>query len=326
MGGKFFQEGRQPEFRGKAGDQCATDQIASIHVDSLTRIISHFVYDPATGCRDSFSLVVQVPVRKKISFISLEDQLIPGGVRMHALDNRDSIGWPYYSVWAIESASDSYFTGQYTEGHQTINHIFSKTGTYRVSVAEHTCTDNVREVYYTNYSVKAIGCPTYEPFIVYDTPLASDPFLIDFRADGSDLFSAYPTNTVRWYFGDGDSSLQVSPQHRYKSGGTYLVQVVYETVAGCKLSKSIELQLPGAVTMRLHLIMFRTARILPGICFSVIILAMILFCINGILETGIPPVLKIPFTYIILQGSTGFSIEFRIRMEPVHLSMKKYWM
>lgn len=241
----FFQEGRQPEFRGKAGDQCATDQIASIHVDSLTRIISHFVYDPATGCRDSFSLVVQVPVRKKISFISLEDQLIPGGVRMHALDNRDSIGWPYYSVWAIESASDSYFTGQYTEGHQTINHIFSKTGTYRVSVAEHTCTDNVREVYYTNYSVKAIGCPTYEPFIVYDTPLASDPFLIDFRADGSDLFSAYPTNTVRWYFGDGDSSLQVSPQHRYKSGGTYLVQVVYETVAGCKLSKSIELQLPG---------------------------------------------------------------------------------
>lgn len=244
----FFQEGLEPAFRGKEGDQCATDSIASIHVDSLVRTVTHFVYDPVTGCRDSFSLVVPVPVRKKISFMKLEGQLVPGGVRMHAIDNRDSLGWPHYSVWGIESATDRLFTGQYTEGYQTIQHVFSKTGIYRVSVAENSCSDNYREVYYTNHLVKQVGCPTYEPFIVYDKPSANEPLLITFRADGADWFSAYPTNSIRWYFGDGDSSSLVSPQHHFKEGGTYTVEVVFKTEAGCQVTKSIELDLPPVCT------------------------------------------------------------------------------
>jgi PKD repeat protein/photosystem II stability/assembly factor-like uncharacterized protein len=249
----FFQDSQLAGFSGKTGDECSSDLIAAIHVDSLNRSVQHFVYDPATGCRDSFTLVVRVPTRKNISFITLPDDQLPGGLRIHALDNRDSMGIPHYSVWNITSGENNYFTGDYTEGNQTLNHAFDATGTYRMAVAENTCENGRREVYYTNYTVSSVGCPTYDPQIFYTQSNLSDPLLISFR-DSSDRFSQYQTNKMTWYFGDGDSSFNARPEHKYNQPGIYTVGLKYTTASGCIKTGTVQLklELPCTVTADLE--------------------------------------------------------------------------
>jgi gliding motility-associated-like protein len=46
----------------------------------------------------------------------------------------------------------------------------------------------------------------------------------------------------KWYFGDGDSSIAVSPSHSYKSAGTYTVRLIAYSATGCKgeVTRTIE--------------------------------------------------------------------------------------
>jgi hypothetical protein len=55
-------------------------------------------------------------------------------------------------------------------------------------------------------------------------------------------------NSFIWYFGDGDSSVIVNPQHTYTTQGTYQVKLLYKNPGGCTKEVTKPITVSGTVT------------------------------------------------------------------------------
>jgi gliding motility-associated-like protein len=72
-------------------------------------------------------------------------------------------------------------------------------------------------------------------FTYYPNP--SNPLNVQFTNQSSD------TNYVAWYFGDGDISSEVDPQHSYSKPGTYRVSLAVADSLGCSDSVTVDIEL-----------------------------------------------------------------------------------
>ncbi|NDD47213.1 MAG: PKD domain-containing protein [Flavobacteriia bacterium] len=72
-------------------------------------------------------------------------------------------------------------------------------------------------------------------FTYYPNP--SNPLNVQFTNQSSD------TNYVAWYFGDGDVSADVDPQHSYSKPGTYRVSLAVADSLGCSDSVTVDIEL-----------------------------------------------------------------------------------
>jgi gliding motility-associated-like protein len=72
-------------------------------------------------------------------------------------------------------------------------------------------------------------------FTYYPNP--SNPLNVQFTNQSSD------TNYVAWYFGDGDVSSEVNPQHSYSKPGTYRVSLAVADSLGCSDSVTVDIEL-----------------------------------------------------------------------------------
>ena len=72
-------------------------------------------------------------------------------------------------------------------------------------------------------------------FTYYPNP--SNPLNVQFTNQSSD------TNYVAWYFGDGDGSSEVNPQHSYSKPGTYRVSLAVADSLGCSDSVTVDIEL-----------------------------------------------------------------------------------
>ncbi len=72
-------------------------------------------------------------------------------------------------------------------------------------------------------------------FTYYPNP--SNPLNVQFTNQSSD------TNYVVWYFGDGDISSEVNPQHSYSKPGTYRVSLAVADSLGCSDSVTVDIEL-----------------------------------------------------------------------------------
>ena len=72
-------------------------------------------------------------------------------------------------------------------------------------------------------------------FTYYPNP--SNPLNVQFTNQSSD------TNYVAWYFGDGDISSEVNPQHSYSKPGTYRVSLAVADSLGCSDSVTVDIEL-----------------------------------------------------------------------------------
>jgi len=72
-------------------------------------------------------------------------------------------------------------------------------------------------------------------FTYYPNP--SNPLNVQFTNQSSD------TNYVAWYFGDGDVSSEVNPQHSYSKPGIYRVSLAVADSLGCSDSVTVDIEL-----------------------------------------------------------------------------------
>ena len=128
------------------------------------------------------------------------------------LGNTDSIRWTF---------------GDGTESYQVSpNHTYAQPGTYTVCLrvqkrnANGTLSDCIRETCHTIVVQNHTPCTLVANYYAYLDTTASTPLTYHFENTSVPLNN---TDSVRWTFGDGTASNQVSPNHTYTHSGTYTV-------------------------------------------------------------------------------------------------------
>jgi PKD repeat protein len=90
---------------------------------------------------------------------------------------------------------------------------------------------------YTLNGINNLGCPIASPIIVYvDTvpqPKFSHPAIICTGAGVSFINQTNSLANFKWFFGDGDTSVLLSPIHIYTTAGKYIVKLIAKNNAGC---------------------------------------------------------------------------------------------
>ena len=110
-----------------------------------------------------------------------------------------------------------------TSAKKTPAHIYSKSGTYTVSLivkfAKSQATKKI--IYSKNIIVKEV------PVAEFDYSLNSENDIFSFSDNSINSFNYF------WAFGDKSSSKEKNPQHEYQQNGTYNVQLTVMNTAGC---------------------------------------------------------------------------------------------
>jgi len=215
---------------------------SEINIDSINKVIKHIVFDSIKGCSDTVSRPFTVPRAKNVfikpvprsdfpAYVTFEfyEEYLPGFMR------------PYSS----RSSIDNLVTGGYSPGYDSKSYLFTDTGFHRITIASNNCTYNERELYYIYYKAAPLpDCPIF-------------PADFSFSQVQNNIFQFYNlsnsqnsqlNNSFIWYFGDGDSSLIVNPQHTYAIPGVYQVKLVYKSSGGCTEEVSRIVIVSGTVT------------------------------------------------------------------------------
>ncbi|MFC2114553.1 PKD domain-containing protein, partial [Bacteroidota bacterium] len=112
-----------------------------------------------------------------------------------------------------------YFGDGNTSSQQTVAHVYAATGTYTVSLkvgTDESCFDSI------GTSVEVFELP-------------KEGFSISYGANGDASFTSVEGSgsTFKWHFGDGDSSSQYNPLHKYNANGKFVVKMVVTNSNGC---------------------------------------------------------------------------------------------
>lgn len=113
-----------------------------------------------------------------------------------------------------------------------INHVYNSAGTFNVSVTLYDAGMNI------------ICGPKFSIIQIFDLPTAKFDLLTDSNQHFSNNFFKFSEKAVsgksnapiifrNWYFGDGDSSFLVNPEHIYSGCGTYTVKLIVKDSNGC---------------------------------------------------------------------------------------------
>ena len=146
----------------------------------------------------------------------------------------------YDSTQVIQDSVVAYFW-DFGDGDTSIlqnpNHQYSTAGNYNVSLVlkgKYDCDTTINKI----INVQAGPTPN---FSVIGFCEGSPTSLIDVST------TIAPSQIIawKWFFGDGDSSLQQNPVHSYLNSGTYSVSIQVETDSGCLSSYSAPILIQG---------------------------------------------------------------------------------
>jgi PKD repeat protein len=105
----------------------------------------------------------------------------------------------------------------------TVNHTYANPGTYAIQLISDfgVCKDTlIKQIVINPLPVVA--------FTATNKTACKAPHTVNFQNASSGGAVTY-----KWYFGDGDSSSQVNPQHTYNTTGDFTVRLVAFTASGC---------------------------------------------------------------------------------------------
>src|SRR5690606_6726146 len=116
------------------------------------------------------------------------------------------------------------------------SHCFNEPNPFWVFNTETGVMDVTLEVLYNGCKSEIVK----DDLITVNGPIAK----IDYKIECDDPFnvmfadSSYEATTIKWYFGDGDSSMVASPVHTYAAIGNYeVVLVAGNDLSGCPESR-----------------------------------------------------------------------------------------
>ncbi len=197
--------------------------------DSTTSYTHHFtttgfnkvkvIITDATGCKDSVVKTNYIFVSKPT--VSLTGSPLAGCIPM-TVNFTDNSTVPAGAtitnrVWNYGVGSNTAVTGT------TTSYTYINRGIYDVKLIVQDnvgCKDSLVRTAYIN-AKKPIAA-----FSVKDTACINEQ--LTFANTSSSA------NSVVWYFGDGDTSIVMSPTHRYKAKGSYTVRLIVTDDIGCK--------------------------------------------------------------------------------------------
>ena len=170
------------------------------------------------GCKDTAAALVRLWPMPAANF-KINDSTQCLNANGFSFTNTSKIAWgSLTSNW--EFGDNTTFNGM------NATHSYVSPGTYTAMLREtsvNNCKDTVRK--------KAV---------IYPMPLAA--FKIDdslqclkgniFKFTNSSKISS-GSQSYKWFFGDGNTSVQISPQHSYTNFGTYTVKLVSLSALGC---------------------------------------------------------------------------------------------
>lgn len=204
-----------------------------INIDSIRQTIAHISYDSVTKCTDTVRKTFTVPRNVNVFIKAVPHPAFPQYVSFYAYtitNTGDSV--PYSSRWRVAGFGGQYYAGGYYGASNKLTYTFLYPGTYNVAVAANSCMDEVREVYYINFNVpKVDSCPVFPPDF-YVVQSATDKKTLTFY-DRTANVNLSLDNQGKWFFGDGDSSTGLFPDHTYKTEGSYQAKLVYKNANGC---------------------------------------------------------------------------------------------
>jgi len=139
----------------------------------------------------------------------------------------------YDSTQVIQDSVIAYFW-DFGDGDTSIlqnpNHQYSTSGNYNVSLllkGKYDCDTTISKI----INVQAGPSPNFSALDFCEGSSTS-------FTDVSTTISPSQIIAWKWFFGDGDSSLQQNPNHLYLNSGNYLVNIQVETDSGCLSSYS----------------------------------------------------------------------------------------
>lgn len=115
-------------------------------------------------------------------------------------------------------------------------HTYQKTGAYIVSLLvadQYGCRDSVSKSTYINISIPKAS------FSVSDSFSTCPPLLVKFTDSSSNY------KTVKWDFGDGNSSTLENPSHYYTLPGIYFAKLTVTGPGGCEDSARLRINIRG---------------------------------------------------------------------------------
>lgn len=175
------------------------------------------VIENEAGCTDtSYAIVIEVGEPLSPDFAVDKTTICPGDTVFFT----DLTNDPRVDAW------------HYLADNGRLSHCFNEPNPFWVFNTETGVMDVTLEVLYNGCKSEIVK----DDLITVNGPIAK----IDYKIECDDPFnvmfadSSYEATTIKWYFGDGDSSMVASPVHTYAAIGNYeVVLVAGNDLSGC---------------------------------------------------------------------------------------------
>ncbi len=195
----------------------------SLLITGPTTISINLQAENQYGCRDTLIRSAKVYTRPDLDFMVA-----------------DQVGCePYFVFFENNSTGVNQYSWYFGDGGQSNQasptHLYETAGVYKVSLyasADSICFDSL---VFNNYiTVQPSPLSNFSYAFVNDTTVVPN---------GIVRFSDLSLNAIRWRwdFGDGDTSVQRNPTHRYMVNGPRTVQLITYNIIGCPDTARIEI-------------------------------------------------------------------------------------
>ncbi len=140
---------------------------------------------------------------------------------------------PYTYKWSFGDGDSSTL--------QDATHVFSTAGTYKVilSVKDTKGTEDTTHVTISASAATSLNCA-----VSAGPTSGTAPLTVNFSGNASGGTSPY---SYRWTFGDGTSSMSISPSHTYNSTGSYVATLTVTDSKSATCSKTVSITVGNAL-------------------------------------------------------------------------------
>ena len=210
----------------------------TFHPDSIHRKLKHIVYDSATGCEmsfdTSFALKYKLPGVKM--YVERHPE-IPNYVNVVAIDTFYNAPifpkvWQAFP-WIGGSGGQQFGPGSNYLGN-VLTYNFPSIGVYRVAFVKELpgINGNPQDIYEIFVNVDTVvACPQQPNFSYTFDP--TDSATVNFT-NATNYFGDWTSiSSIKYYFGDGDSSNFEIASHTYATSGTFNVCIKFTNSNGC---------------------------------------------------------------------------------------------